>query len=81
VLTAQRYGSAAAAGLARRLLNYRAISSKTRLCASGGAAVRWSRCWAACHRKFLGAYKIIALQFLGVSPIQFAFRLYSLLMP
>jgi hypothetical protein len=37
---AQRFGSAAAAALARLLLNFRAISGKTSLCASGGAADR-----------------------------------------
>jgi len=35
-------GAAAAAGLARLLLNYRAISGKTRLRASGEAAVSFS---------------------------------------
>ena len=37
---AQRFGSAAAAGLAKLLLNYRAISSKLSLRTSGRAAVR-----------------------------------------
>gem|GEM_PF-2825446 len=37
--------SSAAAGLAGLLRNYRAISSEAHPF-SGGAAVRWSRCWA-----------------------------------